>query len=336
MTLRTARLDPTLQVSVLAATPLRYRAGPDASLDRPGWVRAASGLVWWQGALAVVQDDTHIVARIDPATGLAEAVHLPAADGVRQYGSDRGNKAAKLDHESCFVLPDGSLVALGSGSTAARRRVMRLDGPDATPRVFEARALYAALSAHTGFAGSELNLEGACLRGDTLWLFQRGNGAPRDGLQPQSATATLPLAGFLEYLQRAEADPDAPLGLPLAHVTAWDLGRLAGVPLSFTDAAVVPSPGGALAADTVAWIAAAEASPNTYDDGVNTGVVLGYFDTRGDAHCVRIEGADGAVETRKGEGLAFDPARPDHAWMVIDLDDPSRPAELLSLRLGRR
>lgn len=331
---RTAHPDPNLRVTVVASVPMMYRDGTDPAVDRPGWVRAASGLAWWHGALAVVQDDTHIVARVDPRTGLAEALLLPAADGVRQFGTDRGNKAAKADLESCLVLPDGGLLGLGSGSTPARRRVARIDDPGSPPRFFEAPGFYAALEAHPGFSGSELNLEGACLVGDRLWLFQRGNGAPRDDRTPCNATATVALKAFVDYLRRAEADPTAGFGVDLRDVTDWDLGRIDGVPWSFTDAAPGPPPGGPLPRDAVAWIAAAEASPNTYDDGANLGVALGYLTAEGEAGYARIVGLDGAPETRKGEGLAFCPGAPDLAWMVVDLDDPSRPAELLTLRLS--
>ncbi len=331
---RTTHPDPRLRVTVVSAVPMMYRDGPDPSVDRPGWVRAASGLAWWHGALAVVQDDTHIVAHVDPNTGLAEALLLPASEGVRQFGTDRGNKAAKADLECCLVLPDGGLVGFGSGSTLARRRVVRIDDPESPPRLFEAPGLYAALKAHPGFSGSELNLEGVCPLGDRLWLFQRGNGAPRDGRSPCNATATLALDAFVDYLRRAEVDPTASLGADLRDVTHWDLGRIDGVPWTFTDAAPGPPAGSPLPRDGVAWIAAAEASPNTYDDGANLGVALGYLTAAGEAGYARIVGADGAPETRKGEGLAFCPGAPDLAWMVVDLDDPSRPAELLTLRLS--
>ncbi len=52
------------------------------------------------------------IARLGPPRPL----HFAQADEAR----DRGNKAAKMDIEACVVLPDGRLLAIGSGSTPAR------------------------------------------------------------------------------------------------------------------------------------------------------------------------------------------------------------------------
>src|SRR5215207_7995120 len=92
-----AREDPALGARVVRRTPLRYRDGDDASLDRPAHVRAGSGLAWVDTSrgprLAVVQDDAHFVALVDPRDGLAEAIALPPGPGgLRQFDDGRGNK----------------------------------------------------------------------------------------------------------------------------------------------------------------------------------------------------------------------------------------------------
>src|SRR3712207_3817046 len=88
-----ARHDPALETRVVRRLPMRYAAGADATLDRPAHVRAASGLVWHGPRLVVVQDDTNFLALVDPATGLAESIALPAGEGGRrQFDDGRGNK----------------------------------------------------------------------------------------------------------------------------------------------------------------------------------------------------------------------------------------------------
>ena len=57
-----------------------YRDGPDRSLDRPAHVRAGSGLSWIGDRLVLVQDDANFVAVVDPATGFAESITLPAGE----------------------------------------------------------------------------------------------------------------------------------------------------------------------------------------------------------------------------------------------------------------
>lgn len=92
---------------ILRTTPLRYAEGADPALDRPAHVRAASAVARVGGRLAIVQDDANFVALVDPATGLAEAVTLPAGEGgLRQFDDLRGNKRFKLDLESCVLLED--------------------------------------------------------------------------------------------------------------------------------------------------------------------------------------------------------------------------------------
>jgi hypothetical protein len=328
MPTRTSALDATLRVTVERTLPLWYREGAAPALDRPAFVRAGSGVTWWADRLAVVQDDTAFVALVDPRSGVAEAIMLPVDDGVRQFSEVRGNKARKADLESVLTLPDGRLLAFGSGSTAARERLLVL-GPDRLPRWVSAAPLYRALRAERAFAGSELNVEGAALLGDRVRLFQRGNGAVVDGVAPVNATVDLALDELLAAMVRWMNDPSDDRGVGLADVVTYALGAIDGVALSFTDATAWPAsrPG------RVAWLAAAEDSPDTYRDGVCAGSALGYVDPDGAVGHQALRTADGALFRAKAEGLVFDRDDPTLAWAVLDLDDPARPSELCALRV---
>lgn len=328
MPTRASTLAPGLRVTVERTTPLWYRDGAAPALDRPAHVRAGSGVTWWGGHLAVVQDDTSFVALVDPLTGVAEGVPLPAPDGVRQFGVARGNKQRKPDLESVLTLPDGRLLAFGSGSTAARERLLVM-GADRHPRWIDAGPLYRALRAERAFAGSELNVEGAALLGDRVRLFQRGNGAVVDGASPVNATVDVDLDELLAAMVRWSNDPGDDRAPALRGVTAYDLGSLDGVALSFTDATAWPAsrPG------RVAWLAAAEDSPDTYQDGACAGAVLGYVDADGAAGHQPLRTADGSAFRAKAEGLVFDRADPTLAWVLLDLDDPTLPSELCAVRV---
>lgn len=325
---RASALAPGLRVTVERATPLRYRDGADPALDRPAHVRAGSGITWWSGRLAVVQDDTAFVALVDPATGLAEAIALPVADGVRQFGDDRGNKRRKPDLEAVLTLPDGRLLAFGSGSTPARERLLVM-GDDGLPRWVDASPLYRALRAERAFSGSELNIEGAALVGDRVRLFQRGNGAVTGEVQPVNATVDLALGELLGAIGRWAVDPGAEGGVALRSVTPYALGALDGVALGFTDATAWPGsrPG------RVAWLAAAEDSPDTYRDGACAGSALGFIDADGAVGHQALRGADGSLRRVKAEGIVFDRDDATLAWVVLDLDDPARPSELCAVRV---
>lgn len=320
-----ARLDPTLRATVTAKRPLRYHAGADVERERPGHVRAASGASWLFGTLVVVQDDAAFLALIS-ADGRVQDVPLPVEDGTRLWDDRRGNKAKKPDLEACFV--DGELfVALGSGSTPARERVVlarRLESDAAEVTMVEAPELYARMRAEPAFAGSELNVEGAVVHGDDVVLLQRGNGAG-EAVDAVARVARAPLVAYLAACARRV--PGVELECPpLRDVTPYDLGHVGGTRLTFTDGAVDD-------AGRLAFLACAEASPDTYRDGPVSGVALGLLGASGEARYALVTEADGSPMTAKAEGLAFVPGRPGRALVVIDRDDPDAPAELVELAM---
>lgn len=299
--------DPRLSVRVVAVQRLLYRDGADARSDRPAHVRAASGLAWWGERLAIAQDDAAFVAVWDPTTHRVDHIDLPAdAHGRRQFDALHGNKAAKLDLESIAAAPDGGLLAFGSGSTPVRDVIVRI-GPPSSPgvQVIPLPRVFGTLRARR-LLGSELNIEGAALTPDGVRLFQRGNGAPREGLDPVDAT--------VEVRQ--------PFGEPvIGPVFRYDLGRVRGVRLTFTDAS--PAPGG-----HTLYLASAEDSPDAVRDGPVAGSVVGVLDAAGVARQAPLAGA------WKLEGIALDRTRRDRVYLVADPDDPARPAVLITAELA--
>lgn len=323
-----AAFDPALRATAGSCVPLRYAAGADADTDRPAHVRAASGLAWWGGRLALVQDDARFLALVEPGSLHVDVLALPRGPGdARVFGPDRGTKHLKLDLEAVATVPttDGeALLAFGSGSAPRRERVVvvRRVGD---PTLVEAAGLYAALRQSVAFAGSELNVEGALVvphpAGPRLRLFNRGNGAARGDLRPVNATADLDLGALWAYL----GDPTTPP--PLLDVTPYDLGALDGLGLGFTDAALSTS--GRL------WVTmAAEDSPDATRDGRVTGSALGVVDHSGRLRYAPLRTPDGALFAAKVEGLAADPDDPQRVWLAVDPDDPARPAELCVAELS--
>ena len=60
----------------------------------------------------------------------------------------RGNKKLKLDLEACIVLPDGRLVAFGSGSSPQREKIVTVAaGKGAMAQQWLGEDLYAGLRA---------------------------------------------------------------------------------------------------------------------------------------------------------------------------------------------
>lgn len=300
--------------------PLTYSHGALPSLDLPGHVRGGSGLVPLGARLAVIQDDVSALALVDPVTGRTALRPGPAIDGWRRFSSARGNKHAKPDLESALLL-DGRLVALGSGSTPRRRQVLvapldpvrGLGAPEYRP----AHAFYDALEKETRFAGSELNLEGAVQVGTRVALVNRGNGAPRGALEPVDALLWVPADELAAHLLRGAPPPRLGSPYPVA------LGELEGTRLTFTD----------LASDgrQLYFLAAAEASPDTYHDGEVVGSALGTLSPEGLASWARLAHPDGSPVVAKAEGLCLD--GPEGAWVLLDRDDTEVPGELCRVDL---
>jgi hypothetical protein len=335
-----ARLDPALEVRIVGWRDLRYSEPQRLGDDRPPHVRAASGLAFTGGRLAVIQDDVAFIAMVGGND--VSAVVLPRGEGGRRrFEVELGNKHEKLDLEACVAIGD-DLFAFGSGSTAARERVVHVGYGT---RVLDASPLYRRLREEIG---GDINIEGvAIVHGEgrartepaagshdaaysgalalwpgvqdesssELWFFHRGNTGPADR---GPAIVRFCKPSLLRWLL---GNGPVPQAIGSAH---FDLGTVEGVRFGFTDAVG--------RGEQVFYIAAAEDTPNAIDDGRILGSQIGVIGGGG-VRCASLA-VDGAPV--KAEGLAFDPADPTHAWIVIDPDDVGTPARLYEVALAGR
>jgi hypothetical protein len=303
---RRAQLDPALSVRVIAERPLLYNEPADPRDDRPEHVRAASGLAVHGGRLVVVQDDASFLA-IVTSDGVAAAKLPRGLDGRRRFEIALGNKLDKLDLESCVAIDD-ELWAFGSGSHPMRDKICVVQ--HGVIRVWDAAPFYRRIRE---LLGSGVNLEGAARVVDELWLFHRGNTGPED-VGP--AVVRIGLAAMRTWLAAESALP------PIIAVDGYDLGSIEGARLGFTDAIADR--------ERVFYLATAELSANAVDDGRIVGSQLGVIDPHG-IRAAPLTAANGAPI--KAEGIALDRARPGHAWIALDPDDPDEPAVLLDVEL---
>lgn len=307
---------PALSATLAARRELFYAAGAAPALDLPAHVRAGSSLAWFGGRIAVAQDDANAIALIDPAGGRVEALPLPAGEGgLRLFDDARGNKGFKLDLECCFGVPeDGLLVAMGSGSSERRETVVLIE-PQGRVRLADARALYEKLRAEKAFSGGEMNIEGAAFLGGRVRLFNRGNGAWRDGVPPRNASCDLPWPELRAYLQ----DPAGRPAPPLLDIAEYELGELGGSALTFTDAAATGF--------ELIYTAAAESSPDALTDGAVAGSAIGVLDGAG-GRWIELRDARGGLVMEKVEGVCPAPGDKRRIYLVVDADDPARPSLL--------
>lgn len=303
-----------MNIDVLDAERLRFHDGAP--------VRAASAVVpFGDGRLVVSDDATHAAWFRD---GSATPVRLlPPVDGHDVFDEASGTKHLKPDLETaCQVRVDGSPAALvmGSGSSPARMRwcLLQLENDHPRAAVADMTPVYAAVAAALDVDLDLLNLEGACVVGNTLRWFHRG--LPSAGLPSGSVHIDLRNA-----MAAALGDGD-PTRVTVTHPVHYDLGALGEVGLAITD--VIALPGGDLIAS-----AAAEDSPNPRDDGPVVASALARIHGDQVATVVPLPEFDGSVI--KVEGLMVldtDDKRTD-LLAVTDVDDPDEASWATRIRI---
>jgi hypothetical protein len=219
---------------------------------------------------------------------------------------------SKPDVEALTLLPPsdgnpyGTLLGLGSGSGEGRDRgfawPLEADGGlRGEPTTLDLGPLYRRLAREV----EHLNVEGACVMGERLWLLHRGN---HD--ETTNVVAEVEL-GHVEASLRGDREIDVH---ELASLRSYDLGEMDGVRLTFSDATPLDD-------RVLVFTASAEA-----DGGTIRGSVVGTLDLDGDVQRLRtidrqykVEGVHAAIDTGVMD-LVF----------VCDQDDPAEASPLLS------
>ncbi len=287
--------------------PLELRRLRDLDLDgEPSQLSAASGVARRGDFVYVIGDD-------QPALGVFS---LAGGGPGRWRPALEPRSDGKHDLEALTVLPPfagfpyGALLGLGSGSEPGRDQGFAWAlAADGSLRGEVVRLDLAPVHALLRREVDALNVEGACVMRDRLWLLHRGgSGSP-------NAIAELALDAVLESVVR-DRRIDAH---ELDGLRAYDLGELDGVPLAFSDATP-------LGGEVLVFTASAEARGGADPDGAIHGSVVGTLDAGGEVRRLRtidrrfkVEGVHATIDTGVMDLL-----------LVCDQDDPETSSPLLS------
>ena len=276
-------------------------------------VRAASAIAAYGDGWLIGQDDATHACWWRDGVGMPVRV-VPAVDGHEVFSESSGTKELKPDLEGAVAVDDGVLL-LGSGSTPARMRAALLH-VGAEPVIGDLSALYEAVAASLEVAPDALNLEGACLVGDGLRWFQRG--LPAAGVPTASVDVDL-----LELLD-ALTGGDQGSAVVVGDVRRYTIDSAQGLALAVTDAVALPD-------GRILVSAAAEDSPNAYDDGPVLGSALALLEGDATVATVMLPEPDGRIA--KVEGLAVLEWDDDGGRLLatVDADDPDVPSAVLTL-----
>ena len=163
-----------MDVELVKALELRFGDGAP--------VRAASAVARFHEGFLVAQDDATHAAWLRGEQ--AERVRLlPPEQGLETFDEESGTKHLKPDLEAAFEVTvddrEGVLL-LGSGSSPQRTRwsYVHHRASGTHHRVADMTALYAVVARVLDVEIGQLNMEGACVLGQTLRWFHRGSRRP--------------------------------------------------------------------------------------------------------------------------------------------------------------
>ncbi len=259
-------------------------------------ITSASGLVKIDDTFYCVADDELSLVSFSGERESSLTLRPLFAGQLPQDPKER--KKLKPDLEALVQLDYQLLLAVPSGSKKNRTRGALVDLGGAAHEV-DFSGLYNELEKEI----HDLNIEGAVATETEIRLFQRGNGKARENA--------------VIVLDRAKVQTDP--GRSLKTILRSDLGVLNGVPLSFTDATLIKN--------RLFFLAVAENTESTYDDGDFKGAVLGWLDEKG-----QVLFSEELLIPEKPEGLCFD-AVTSEFFVVTDADNPQKSSALYSFPL---
>ena len=223
-------------------------------------IGAASGIVFHNNSLFIVSDNSGYL--FEQKLDSPQLIKHALVDGT----SVNIEKKRKPDFEA-ITLKNDELHVFGSGSTQNRNRMIIFDLVANKSTETDFSTTYKKLKTQAAISDDDLNIEGALYFNESLYLFQRGN-----GLNAQNGVFIIDKNEKIEYQQ---------ILLP----------KIKHVETSFTDAILFQN--------KIYFLAAAEDTVSTYDDGEVLGTVMGVMNPV----TLEIEKTIQLSPTHKLEGL---------------------------------
>lgn len=231
-------------------------------------IGSASGLIYKDNSLLIIGDNS----------GFLYEYKMDSKDLKRhpllENPKENTLKKDKADFEAITHFGD-SLYIFGSGSTEKRNKMIQVNSSDkkiiATNNLAD---LYAVMQNFGAIKPEDFNLEGAIYTGESWFLLNRGNGISNKNI--------------LFTIEGKNLTNDFTI---LSN--AYKLPKIKGVRSSFTDAVLVD--------DSIYFLATAEDSQSTYDDGEVLGSLIGRINLK----TMKIDFTQKISNTHKFEGLTL-------------------------------
>jgi DNA-dependent RNA polymerase auxiliary subunit epsilon len=228
-------------------------------------IGSASGLIYKDDSLFIISDNSSFLYQYHVQENQLSKIKL------FKNGQENIPKKDKFDFES-IALKGEKLHILGSGSTSKREKRITYNLETKETAEKDLSKLYKSLKASASISDEELNIEGAIFFNENWYLFQRGNGVnSKNGIFKTKS------------LKRESDTAFIPIQLP----------KIKQIETSCTDAILVD--------DKIYFLATAENTTSTYDDGEIFGSILAQMNSQ----TFEIEFIQKISDTHKFEGLTL-------------------------------
>ena len=227
-------------------------------------IGAASGIVCENNSLFIISDNSILLYHYTLTEKKYEKIKL--FENVPEVLA----KKDKPDFEA-ITLFDNKLYLFGSGSTKKRNTRVAFNLVNNEIKEKDLSKIYKRLIESISIADNDLNIEGVIITDETTYFFQRGNGLNASN-------------GVFCYDRKSKTVQFKPI----------TLATINGISATFTDAILID--------DTIYFLAAAENTTSTYDDGEVMGSIIGTIDLK----TMKLKSSIQISDKHKFEGLTLD------------------------------
>ena len=203
-------------------------------------IGAASGVVFHNNSLFIISDNSSFLYHYNLSDKILDKIKL------FEDSQESIAKKDKADFEA-ITLFDNKLYIFGSGSTKRRNNSVTFHLENKEVKEKDLSKIYKRLIESISIADNELNIEGVIITADTIYFFQRGNGTNAQN-------------GVFCYDKKSK----------MVQFRLITLPNINGIQATFTDAILVEG--------TIYFLAAAENTTSTYNDGEIEGSLIGSID----------------------------------------------------------
>jgi hypothetical protein len=229
---------------------------------------SASGLIYQDNKILAIGDNSSYLYEYYMDSNKLER-HALAENSEENIA-----KSIKPDFEAITKYQD-SLYLFGSGSTVNRTIMVQVDAKSKSViKSQDLSDLYLAMQSFGKIAEEDFNLEGAIFNGETWFLFNRGNGKTNKNVIFSIDGKNL--ANEFRIV-----------------ANEYKLPKIKGIRTSFTDAILVD--------DKIYFLATAENTDSTYNDGEVLGSIVGRIDLKK----MKIDFTKKITDTQKFEGITL-------------------------------